>query len=82
MINNLRAQSLNKKFTFSVEAATYDKVFKDVTKKNVNFDIIHEMASQGVINGYEDGTFRGGLEITRQHESIISISLLRRNSSR
>ncbi|MGE7983697.1 S-layer homology domain-containing protein [Solibacillus sp. NPDC093137] len=55
----------------TVEAATYDKVFKDVTKKNVNYDIIHEMASQGVINGYEDGTFRGGLEITRQHAASL-----------
>ncbi|WP_339171533.1 S-layer homology domain-containing protein [Solibacillus sp. FSL R5-0691] len=55
----------------TVEAATYDKVFKDVTKNNVNYDIIHEMASQGVINGYEDGTFRGGVEITRQHAASL-----------
>lgn len=57
---------------YEVEATTYKKVFKDVSTKSVNYDIIHEMAEQGIIRGYEDNTFRGANTITRyQAASLI-----------
>lgn len=47
-------------FTYNpVGASVYKKTFKDVSMKNVNYDIIHTMADRGIIGGYEDGT---GLE--------------------
>lgn len=54
-----------------VEAATYKKVFKDVTTKNVNYDIIHSMAAEGIIKGYSDNTFRGGNAITRYQAATL-----------
>lgn len=57
--------------THEVEAATYKKIFKDVTTKNVNYDIIHSMAAEGIIKGYDDNTFRGGNAITRYQVATL-----------
>lgn len=45
------------------EAATV--TFKDVSKSYVYHDIINDMGGQGIITGYEDGTFRPNKELTR-----------------
>ena len=59
-------------FTYNpVDASAYKKTFKDVSTKNVNYDIIHTMANRGVIGGYEDGTFRPGEYITRKHAAAL-----------
>ena len=55
-----------------VEAATtYAKTFSDVSKKNVYYDITHEMAQSGIISGYEDGTFKPNETISRKHAAAL-----------
>lgn len=55
-----------------VEAATtYAKTFSDVSKKNVYYDIIHEMAQSGIISGYEDSTFKPNETISRKHAAAL-----------
>lgn len=53
------------------EAATYSKTFKDVSKSNAYYDIIHSMAQKGIINGYEDGTFKPNQTLSRQHAAAL-----------
>lgn len=57
--------------TLDVEAATYSKTFKDVSKQNVYYDIIHTMAQQGIISGYEDGTFKPSQTINRKQAAAL-----------
>lgn len=45
--------------------------FKDVSKRNPNYEIIMEMVEKGIINGYDDGTFRPSEPITRKHASAL-----------
>lgn len=52
------------------EASTI-KDFKDVSSKNVYYDIINEMRTQNIINGYEDGTFRPNETISRKHAAVL-----------
>ncbi|WP_400194630.1 S-layer homology domain-containing protein [Lysinibacillus telephonicus] len=54
-----------------VEAETYNKTFKDVSKQNVYYDIIHIMAQQGIISGYEDGTFKPSQTINRKQAAAL-----------
>lgn len=44
---------------------------KDVSKNSPYYDIIHEMAKQGIISGYEDGSFKPSQAITRKHASAL-----------
>ncbi|MEO4055184.1 S-layer homology domain-containing protein [Solibacillus sp. CAU 1738] len=55
----------------TTDAATYTKLFKDVTKKNPNFDVIHMMAEKGVISGYPDGTFKPNQTLSRKHAAAL-----------
>lgn len=50
--------------SFSVFAEN-DEMFSDVDKNNVYYDAITELVDDGVINGYEDGTFKPEATITR-----------------
>lgn len=50
---------------------TYSKTFKDISKNSDYYDIIHEMAQQGIINGYPDGTFKPLVSISRQHAAAL-----------
>jgi len=45
--------------------ATKSVTFKDVNEKNPNYDAIMAAAAAGLINGYEDSTFRPNNNITR-----------------
>lgn len=51
--------------------AAVEKTFKDVSKANPYFDIIHEMRDLNIINGYEDGTFRPGESVSRKHAAAL-----------
>lgn len=51
------------------EAAT--KTFKDVSSKNAYYNEISEIASKGIIHGYEDGTFKPNELITRKHAAVL-----------
>ncbi|MCM3390204.1 S-layer homology domain-containing protein (plasmid) [Ureibacillus chungkukjangi] len=56
----------------TVEAATkYAKQFKDVPSTYVYYDIIHQMAAKGIINGYPDGNFKPADKISRQHAALL-----------
>jgi len=55
----------------SYAANTYSKTFKDVSTENVNYDIIKTMAEQGIIGGYQDGTFRPGESISRKQAAVL-----------
>lgn len=46
-------------------------VFKDVPKTNQYYLPITEMTKQGIISGYEDGTFRPNEAITRKHAAAL-----------
>lgn len=52
----------------SVEAAT---TFKDVTTKHTYYKEISEMTAQGIIKGYEDGTFKPTQTLSRQHAATL-----------
>lgn len=47
------------------------KTFKDVPKSHMYYDIIQEMVKDGIINGYEDGTFKPNQMISRQHAAVL-----------
>ncbi|WP_342598094.1 S-layer homology domain-containing protein [Psychrobacillus sp. FSL H8-0483] len=57
--------------TMEAEAATYNKTFKDVSKSNANYDVIHTMAQEGVISGYEDGTFKPNQTVNRKQAAAL-----------
>jgi S-layer homology domain len=52
-----------------IEAAQKD--FKDVSTKNAYYEIIKDMSAKGIINGYEDGTFRPEETISRKHAAAL-----------
>ncbi len=45
--------------------------FKDVEEGKWYFDPIHRSAAVKIINGYPDGTFKPGNNITREHMAVI-----------
>ncbi|MEK5071787.1 S-layer homology domain-containing protein [Sporosarcina sp. FSL K6-1508] len=45
--------------------------FKDVTTKSPYYDIIHTMREQGIVSGFEDGTFRANESISRKHAAAL-----------
>lgn len=53
------------------KAAQVVKTFKDVSKNSPYYDIIHEMAKQGIISGYEDGRFGPNETISRKHAAVL-----------
>lgn len=55
----------------TVEAATYKNPFKDIISAHPYYDILHEMRDQGIITGYNDGTFKPYVKISRQHAAVL-----------
>lgn len=50
--------------------------FADVKQTNAHYDAINELANRGIINGYEDGTFKPGNFVSRaQAAKIIAKTL-------
>lgn len=50
---------------------TTDKKFGDVSQKHWAYDYIHTLAANGVTTGYEDNTFKPGLEVSRMHFGLF-----------
>ncbi|MER2108677.1 MAG: S-layer homology domain-containing protein [Solibacillus sp.] len=50
---------------------TTDKKFKDVSEKHWAYEYIHTLAANKVTTGYEDNTFKPGLEVTRMHFGLF-----------
>ncbi|BDH62325.1 hypothetical protein MTP04_24550 [Lysinibacillus sp. PLM2] len=57
-----------------VDAADYNITFSDISQDSTYYETIHEMVKNGIINGYEDGTFRPLENITRQHAAVLLTS--------
>ena len=45
--------------------------FTDVSKDHWAYEAIEELAEKGIINGYEDGTFKPNEPITRAEVATI-----------
>lgn len=56
---------------FASEKVAFSKIFSDVSKNSDYYETIHQMAEKGIINGYEDGTFRPLEKISRQHAAVL-----------
>ncbi|MDX9971009.1 MAG: S-layer homology domain-containing protein [Candidatus Gracilibacteria bacterium] len=50
---------------FEVNKVDMDSVFKDVSSKSSIYESIEYLNNKGVVNGYEDGTFRPNNPVTR-----------------
>ncbi len=50
--------------------------FSDVTATNAHFNAIQSLAERGVINGYEDGTYRPNVVLTRAQAAKILAEVL------
>ncbi|MCS5504028.1 S-layer homology domain-containing protein, partial [Lysinibacillus sp. A4] len=48
-----------------------DIIFSDISKGHWGWAMIQEMAKQGIITGYQDGTFKPNAPIQRQHAALI-----------
>lgn len=53
-----------------------DSVFSDVNSNNSFFDAINYVQSQGIVNGYEDGTYKPDSQINRAEFVKIIISAI------
>lgn len=54
--------------------------FKDVKVNSPYYHIIHDMRDAGIINGYEDGTFRPTTTLSRQHAAALISRALKINN--
>ena len=62
---------------FTNVAFAEDVTFSDVAQDNAHYDAIYNLVNRGVINGYEDGTFKPDDTITRaEFAKIIMVSEL------
>lgn len=59
-----------------VVSADASKTFSDVPKNHAHYETIMELTSQGAIGGYNDGTYRPGQAIGRQHVAVILYRVL------
>ncbi|MBD7984566.1 S-layer homology domain-containing protein [Sporosarcina sp. Sa2YVA2] len=50
--------------------------FKDIKKSYVYYDVIQDLTGQGLINGYVDGTFRPGDDISIKHVGALVVRAL------
>ncbi|MEO4054149.1 S-layer homology domain-containing protein [Solibacillus sp. CAU 1738] len=50
---------------------TTDSKFKDVSPKHWSYDYVHTLAANGITTGYEDNTFKPGVEVSRVHFSLF-----------
>ncbi|MEQ6051751.1 leucine-rich repeat protein [Lysinibacillus capsici] len=48
-----------------------DIIFSDISQGHWAWAMIQEMAKQGIITGYQDGTFKPNAPIQRQHAALI-----------
>lgn len=50
---------------------TTENKFKDVSEKHWAYEYIHTLAANNVTTGYEDNTFKPGLEVSRMHFGLF-----------
>ncbi|MEG0472305.1 MAG: S-layer homology domain-containing protein [Solibacillus sp.] len=59
-----------------VPVASASAAFKDVSVSNSHYEAIHSLAERGIINGYEDGTYRPNETLTRGQAAKILANVL------
>lgn len=62
-------------FSLPVSAAALD-AFADVPAKHWAYDAVRQLAKDGIVEGYGDGTFRGQNTITRYEMAIITANAM------
>lgn len=60
----------------TVSAESSGDGFKDVDEEDAHYEGIMALSEQGIINGYEDGTFRQWGDLSRQHAAVILYNVL------
>lgn len=50
---------------------TTDTKFKDVSSKHWSYEYVHTLAANKITTGYEDNTFKPGVEVSRMHFSLF-----------
>src|SRR5699024_1200047 len=65
----------------SVAAAVSEDGFKDVDENDAHYEGIMALSEQGIINGYEDGTFQQWGELSRQHAAVVLYKLLNQRTT-
>lgn len=52
-------------------SGTTTSKFKDVSKEQWYYDYVHTLAARNITTGYEDNTFKPGVEVSRVHFSLF-----------
>jgi hypothetical protein len=66
---------------FAMVAPAFAQPFSDVPPSHWAYDAIAELSSQGIVQGFPDGTFRGNRAMTRYEMAVIVARLLARIES-
>lgn len=61
--------------------ASANTTFKDITPVNSHYDAVQKLIERGIINGYEDGTFRPNASLTRGQAAKILANTLNLDTS-
>lgn len=67
--------------TVVAPVASASTTFKDVSASNSHFEAIQSLAERGVINGFEDGTYRPNATLTRGQAAKILAEVLNLDTS-
>ena len=62
-----------------VTGTAFAGAFADVPANNWSYAAVNQLAKDGIVNGYGDGTFRGDNTITRYEMAIIVAKAIERN---
>lgn len=71
MAMSMATASVVAPITTEAAQADYKTPFKDISKTHVYYEILHQMRDQGIITGYDDGTFKPDTKISRQHAAVL-----------
>ncbi|MGE7843664.1 S-layer homology domain-containing protein [Lysinibacillus sp. NPDC093712] len=71
MAMSMATASIVVPITAETAHADYKIPFKDISKTHIYYDILHQMRDQGIITGYDDGTFKPDTKISRQHAAVL-----------
>jgi len=70
-IETAQASIVAPKANETAQTTNYKAPFTDIAKTHIYYDILHQMRDQGIITGYDNGTFKPDAKITRQHAAVL-----------
>ena len=70
-------------FLFGISSLTFaaGKLFSDVPTDHWNYDSVMMLASEGIVQPYSDGTFRGRNNATRYEIAVVLANVLNKNGN-